>query len=317
MKNNYVSIVINPVAGSGRANRAARNLLCRIKRSADFELNIDFTREKNEATSLTRKAITDGASMVIAVGGDGTVNEVVNGFFLNGKPLNPSCELGIINCGTGGGFAKTLNNPYSTDKQIDLLLLSRSRDLDLGLISYYDYEGKPASRLFINECQAGIGSKVASAVGKRSKRYGGTIAFGFAAAALAMSIKPTTYSVAYEEEDFQELDLIGLVVGNGTQCAGGMKLTPNAKLNDGLFDVLLMKEMTLVKKMLNLSKVYSGRHILSQDFSIRKCKKLRIRTDVETPVESDGEMLGNSPFEMEIMPSAIKIRTSYSKILAS
>ena len=309
MKTNYVDIVINPAAGNGKAKRAVQSLLQLIKSSCDFELNITFTKEKNDAVSITRKAIKDGASMVIAVGGDGTINEVVNGFFQEGKPLNHLCELGIINCGTGGGFARTLNNPRSISQQIERLIQPGSSVLDLGQITCRDYSGKIVSRLFVNECQLGIGSDVASLVGKKSKIFGGTLAFGFAATALAMFMKPLKVMIGFDNEDFQEFNLIGLVVGNGTECAGGMKLTPHAKLNDGLFDVLSINDMKTVQRILNLSKVYSGRHILSPQCSIKRCRKLRVRSDIELSLESDGEMLGTSPFDIEILPSAIRVKT--------
>src|ERR1035437_10059503 len=118
MNTSYVSIVINPSAGNGKAKREAQSLLQKIKSFCDFEININFTKEKNDATFITRKAIADGASMIIAVGGDGTINE----FFLEGKSLNPLCELGVINCGTGGGYARTLKNPHSTGQQIEQIL---------------------------------------------------------------------------------------------------------------------------------------------------------------------------------------------------
>ena len=309
MKTGYVNIVLNPVAGNGKARRVAHYLAQKIKSSSDFEVNITFTKEKNDAISITRKAITDGATMVIAVGGDGTINEVVNGFFLEGEPLNSSCELGVINCGTGGGYARTLKNPHSIGQQIEQLIQPGSRALDLGRITWQDHSGRTVSRLFVNECQIGIGSKVASAVGKKSKILGGTIAFGIAATVFALFMKPLKLSIGYDNEDFQELKLIGLVVGNGTECAGGMKLTPDAKLNDGLFDVLSMSDMNIAQRMLNLSKVYSGRHLLSPYFSIKRCKKLQIRSDIEVSLESDGEILGNSPFDIEILPSAIRVKT--------
>ena len=162
-----------------------------------------------------------------------------------------------------------------------MLLHPGSAALDLGHITYRDYSGKTASRLFVNECQIGIGSEVASIVGKKSKIFGGTIAFGFAATLLAMFMKPLNVEIGFDNEAFQEFSLIGLVVGNGTECAGGMKLTPDAKLNDGFFDVLSIHDMSVVQRLLNLSKVYSGTHILSPHFSIKRCKKLKIRSDIE------------------------------------
>jgi diacylglycerol kinase (ATP) len=308
MKTSYIDIIINPAAGNGKAIRVARTLLKKIKSTCDFEIHISFTKEKDDATIITRRAILEGASMIIALGGDGTVNEVVNGFFSEGKPLNPLCELGIINCGTGGGFVRTLNFPLRAEQQIEQLLNPGNRVLDLGQISYLESTGMLQKRLFINECQVGIGCKVASAVGKKLKFFGGRIGFGFSAALLALSMKPLTLSVKFDNDPVQELALIGLVIGNGTECAGGMKLTPDAKLNDGFFDVLSMNDMKVTDRMLNLSKVYSGKHILSPYFSIKRCKKLQIRSDKKILMEGDGEILGNAPFEVEILPLAIKVK---------
>jgi YegS/Rv2252/BmrU family lipid kinase len=314
MENKYADIVINPAAGNGKSKRLAQSLLQTIKNCCDFELHINFTKEKNDAIFITRKAITDGASMIIAVGGDGTVNEVVNGFFQDGKPLNPLCELGIINCGTGGGYARTLNTPNSATKQIQQLLTPGSRTLDLGHIICRDYAGRRVSRYFVNECQIGIGSNVAAWVGKKSKIFGGTLAFGFTATALALFMKPLDLKIKFDNEDFKESRLIGLVVGNGTECAGGMKLTPDAKLSDGFFDVLSINEMKTGQRILNLSKVYTGRHIFSPHCSIKRCKSLQVESDIKVSMESDGEMLGYSPFEIEIMPSAIRVKTSSTNI---
>ena len=314
MKTNKIQIVVNPAAGSGKAKRVAHDLLQKVKSIPGYDFNLTFTIDKNDALFITRKAISDGASMIVAVGGDGTINEVVNGFFVEGNSLNPFCELGIINCGTGGGYARTLNNPKSIEQQFELLFQPASTELDLGQITYQDYSGTTVSRLFVNECQVGIGSDVASRVGKKSKIFGGKIAFGVAATALAILMKPLKLEIGFDDESIQEFSLIGLVVGNGTECAGGMRLTPDAKLNDGFFDVLSIHEMTVVQRLFNLSKVYSGKHILSPHFTIRRCKKLMIRSSINISLEADGEMLGNSPFDIEIIPAAIRVKTVINKI---
>jgi YegS/Rv2252/BmrU family lipid kinase len=310
MKTEYVSVVINPAAGNGKAGSVAQSLLQKIKSSTDFEINIAFSQGKNHAKYITRKAILDGASMIIAVGGDGTINEVVNGFFIDHEPLNPLCELGIISCGTGNGYARTLNNPTSLKQQIELMLHPGHCNMDLGCITFADSDGKRVNRLFVNECQIGIGNEVASSVGKKSKILGGKISFGLAATFLAMSMKPLNLEIGYDNGSLNKYKLIGLVIGNGTECAGGMKLTPDAKLNDGLFDVLSINDMTIGQRMLNLSKVYSGTHVFSPHFSVKRCKKIEIRSDAGVSAEGDGEVLGFAPFEVEILPSAIKLKTA-------
>ena len=304
-----IHIVVNPIAGSGKAGKIAAIVLQKTRSLSDSVVNLTFTEKKNDATIITREAIARGAGMMIAVGGDGTINEVVNGFFREDGPINPSCELGIINCGTGGGYARTLGIPKDLEQQIDLVLRPGSMDLDIGRISYQDFSGSPSTRLFVNECQVGIGSKVASAVGKNYKIFGGTLAFGIMATVQAILIKPVPLNLWYDDEPVRKLSLIGLVVGNGIECAGGMKLTPDAKLNDGLFDVLSMHEMSTIQRLLNLSKVYSGAHILSPYFSVKRCKTIKIVSDNKVTLEADGEVLGYSPFEISILPSAIRIKT--------
>lgn len=312
MEINSIQIVVNPTAGSGKAGKIASVIFKKIKSISHSSINMSFTEKKGDAEFITREAILKGAGMIIAVGGDGTINEVVNGFFKDNEPLNPSCELGIINCGTGGGFAGTLGIPLSLDEQIELILRPGSTNLDLGCISYLDPAEKTLNRLFVNECQVGIGSKVALAVGKKYKVFGGKAAFGLVATVQAMLIKPLQLEIEYDNESARKINLIGLVIGNGNECAGGMKLTPDAKLNDGLFDVLSMHEMNRAERLRNLSKVYSGTHVLSKYFSVKKCKKIKIRSDRNVVLEADGEILGNSPFEINIMPSAIRIKAKIS-----
>ncbi len=314
MEAKNIQIVVNPAAGSGKAKKVAQKLMQRFRNINNYDFQITYSKYKDDAMFITRKAITEGASLVIAVGGDGTINEVVNGFFLGRKPVNQLCELGIINCGTGGGYSKTLNNPRSLEQQIGQLFHARSTALDLGHITCQGYSGKTISRIFVNECQFGIGSMVASSVGKKSKIFGGRIAFGVAATVLAMSAKPLKLTIGYDKDSAGEFSLIGLVIGNGTECAGGMKLTPDAKLNDGLFDVLSINNMKTHHRILNLSKVYSGRHIFSPHFSVRRCTNINIRSDSIVSLEGDGEMLGTTPVDIEILPSAIRVKAENIKI---
>jgi YegS/Rv2252/BmrU family lipid kinase len=314
MGTNKIRIVVNPAAGSGKAKAAARMLMQRIRNISNYDFQITYSKYKDDAMYITREAVTEGAALVIAVGGDGTINEVVNGFFTGREPVNPSCELGIINCGTGGGFSGTMNNPRSPEQQIGQLFQARSTVLDLGHITCQGYSGETVSRIFVNECQLGIGSRVAFSVGKKSKVFGGKIAFGLAATLLAMSARPLKLTIGYDKEPAGEVSLIGLVIGNGTECAGGMKLTPDARLNDGLFDVLSINNMKTHQRLFNLSKVYSGRHIFSPHFSVRRCRNINILSDNAVSLEGDGEMLGTTPVDIEILPSAIRVKAGNIKI---
>jgi diacylglycerol kinase (ATP) len=310
MKTGKIRIVVNPTAGSGKAKTVARTLVQIISHISLYDFDITFTSGRNDAIDITRKAITDGATMIVAVGGDGTINEVVNGFFEDGNQLNPSCELGIINCGTGKGLSfKTKDNDKSSlDRQIGLIFEPGYIKMDLGRVTYRDNTDKTVSRLFINECQTGIGSKVVSIVGKYAKFFWGKYAFGFMATLQAFTLKSQLLEIGYDDDSFKPFTLLGLVVGNGPECGGGMRLTPDADLTDGLFDVLSIDDMNVAQRLLNLSKVYSGNHLLSPHFSVKRCRKLKIRSETKLSLEADGELLGFSPFDIEIIPAAIRIK---------
>lgn len=311
MDNINIQIIANPTARSGKAKTAALYVLQKLKEKYASSVNLTFTQNRNDATHITSKAINNGTQLIISVGGDGTINEVVNGFFINGKPINPACELGIINCGTGGGLAHALHIPKSLDQQIELIFQSQSVDLDVGHITYLDSSNNLCSRFFINECQLGIGSKVASLVDRKYKILGAQIAFGIVAAIQALLLKPQILEITFDNEPTENQNIIGFVVGNGSECGGGMKLTPDAKLNDGFLDVLLIREMNTVQRLRNFSKIYTGEHISSPYCSIRKCKKIAINSNIVASIEADGEILGKAPCKIEVLPAAIRVKAVF------
>ena len=305
--NKLVHIVVNPIAGSGKAKSVSNHVFHKFREVFQSSVTMTFTESKDDATFITREAILKGASVVVVIGGDGTIFEAINGFFLNGQPVNSECVLGIINCGTGAGLAKTLHLPKSIDQQIELIIHSNSVKIDLGYVSFTGLTNQPSTKFFVSECQTGIGSEVVSRVGKRHKLLGGRLAFGYVSTLQAFTLKSSILQIRYDDEPEETHHLLGLVVGNGVVCGGGMKLTPNAQLNDGLFDVLLIREMHLIKRLSNLSKVYSGKHLLSPYFSVRRCQKISVKGQRNSTFEADGEHLGSLPFIASVFPCAINV----------
>jgi diacylglycerol kinase (ATP) len=303
-----IQVIVNPGAGSGRAKKIVPLLKQKFGLWQDQRIEFAFTRKQNDAEIITRNAIKEGATIIVAVGGDGTIHEIVNGFFENGIALNPECELAVINRGTGGGLARGMNLPQNPDEQIDIIFGPGNVTMDLGIVKYYNASGDQSSRLFINECQTGIGSIVASHVGKTEKLLGGPLAFGTVAAREAILIKPVRAEISYDDGSHDDARLLGLVAGNGTVCGGGMKLTPNAVFNDSLFDVLLIHDMNIAQRLLNFSRVYSGSHMRSPLFSMKRCRKLVVNTGKPWLVEADGEVLGYTPCEISVLPQSIKVK---------
>jgi len=268
------------------------------------------TRQPLDGTNITRKSIMDGAKLIIVVGGDGTVQEAVNGFFKDRKLINPDCELGILNYGTGMGLLQTLNLPLSLEEQLDLIAYSPGSLIDVGCITYYDDKGRKYERLFINECQVGIGGAVVTGVSMKHKYFGGTLAFGSVAVKQALFYKALNLTVEFDGKQIISGNFIGLVAGNGAFCAGGMRLTPDARPNDGQFDVLLIHDMNIFSRIWNFTKIYSGRHIKSKCFTLRRSKWITVDSKEPALIEADGELLGTVPCEITLLPAVLKVKSN-------
>ena len=301
-----IHIIFNPIAGAGKAAKFKSQILNRFQLKLGKNFSFSETQNPGDAIKLAHEAMTNQAQLLIAIGGDGTINEVVNGIFEH--TLTPSCELGIINCGSGGGLAQSLGLPAQVIDQIDLICSSPGKPLDIGLLKYTDNNGYTQQRYFINECQLGISAEIVARVGLQQKQLGGTLAFGLATILELLRFKAVSITSFLDQKSPATRALLGMVIGNGRYCAGGMQLTPQASPSDGRFDILQISEMNLLQRLTNFSKIYSGRHVFSKFFSIDQAKSLEIMATPQVGVETDGELLGKTPCSIRIIPDAIQIK---------
>lgn len=303
-----VHTIVNPIAGGGRTGRLIPKLMAELEKRFGNDFALHTTSRPLEATNIARQVITEGAELVIVVGGDGTVQEAVNGFFSDRKLINPDCELGILNYGTGKGLLQTLSLPSSLEEQFDLIANSPGSLIDIGCVKYHDEKGRKYERYFINECQLGIGGEVVTGVSIRHKYFGGTIAFGSVAVKEVFTYKALNLTVEFDDRQVITRDLIGVVAGNGAFCAGGMRLTPDARPDDGQFDVLLIHDMNIFSRLWNFTKIYSGRHKKSKYVTLRQSKSLSIDSREPVLIEADGELLGTVPCEISLLPRVLKVK---------
>ncbi len=304
-----ISVILNPIAGGGRGKKLQEGLIKQLDRRFGTNYRCFITTGPADATNITKGEIMCGSELIISVGGDGTINEIVNGFFSNGKMINTSCELGIINCSTGGGLAHTLSIPSALPDQLEVIQHGSTAELDIGELEYTGPGRQLHRRLFISECSAGIGGAIVADVRYGHKLLGGTLAFGIVALKHAFLFKPKLMEIAagdgnpaYHEE------LLGMVAGNGNYCAGGMRLTPRASPVDGKFDILLMRKMTLLRRIRGFIKIYSGSHIDNKNFILFRTAGARISSPDHIELEADGEFLGTTPFSIRLLPNKIRIR---------
>lgn len=307
MRHEQTHVILNPASGGGRTGRNRASILAALAGILDRPFSLDVTRHPRQAAALARAAVEADCGLIIAVGGDGTIQEVVNGFFRAGSVLNPACRLGIINAGTGRGFAQSLGLPGDLAGQCRTIADGRTRPIDIGRAEFVAADGTAGLRYFVNECQAGIGGEVVRAVGAAGKKLGGRLAFGLSTLAAAWRVPNRTVTVAVDGRPPRTGSFLGIVAANGNSMAGGMKLLPAADTGDGLFDILFMNGQTRPQRFRNFPKIYSGRHLESPKFGWVRATGLSLTSEAGVPFEADGELLGRLPGRIDICPGAVSV----------
>jgi diacylglycerol kinase (ATP) len=299
-------IVFNPSAAGGRAGKNKSKIVSELNHQLGNSFDVSETHSNNDATRITIDAISAGYNVIIAVGGDGTLNQVVNGFLQTGSHKEHQTRLGVISFGTGQGFAQSIGLPKDLMSQIAVIKNDDSKLTDVGKICFG--EGQPA-KYFLNEFQLGIGGTLCRDISPDTKRKLGKFAFGFEAVKNLLSYEAKEIKMTINQSSFTE-KAIGVVIANGSYTGGGMRLTPDALLDDGLFDVLVIRDMPLLDRLHGFSQIYSGRHTGMQAFKLLKTKEIKFAFGNGLPAEADGEPMINKCISAEVIPSALRVITN-------
>lgn len=306
-KNPY--IIFNPASAGGKTAKKKKEILSLLNLFWNTNYNFEVVADPVLAEFKVRKAILDGAELIIAVGGDGTIQHIVNGFFTNGEIINSNCCLGIISCGTGQGLAQSLGLPDSIMQQLKIINNGDAIKIDLGKVTF---NGKKSVKYFVNELQLGIGASVVKNVSPRLKRSGGRYAFALGTLRTILISKPSRVKITLNDSVYINDKLTGVVISNGAYTGGGMQLTPQAKLNDGHLDVLIMSEMSVLNKIIEFPKIYSSNHLCSKYFKYIQAEKIKIENESDL-LEADGELYNGIDLTVEVVPSVLNV-FSHSKV---
>jgi len=303
-----VVFIVNPRSGNGATGRLWRGLASRMRREVgDFgEL---FTTRPQEATLLARHALRDGADVVVAVGGDGTLNEVANGFFDEGaRPVRDGAALGLFPRGTGSDFLRTLGFRDAGPEAIAARLREgRSRRIDVGRVRYVADDGSEASRIFVNVASFGSSGLVDRYVNRSSKVLGGKASFTLGALRGLLAYSDRRCRVRFDDGPWEEHDVTCLAAANGRFFGGGMMVAPDAKLDDGLLDVTLWSGFGLADFVRHRAKIYDGRHTRLKGTTVRRARKVEAVCVDECLLDVDGEAPGRLPATIDLLPGALSI----------
>ncbi len=299
--------VVNPAAANGRVGKGWERILQAIR--AEYSTSVEFglTAAPGDATLLARAALKDGHDVVVSVGGDGTLNEVVNGFFEGDRPVSTKASLGVLSLGTGSDFVKTLGIPRNLHSYLATLKGGRPKVIDVVRSRIRSLDGAEITRYLINVGEVGSGGAVVDKVNHTTKAFGGRVSFlwGIFTTLPTYENKEVTYSVDGEVEKTELLN--DFIIANGRYFGGGLKPAPGASLDDGLLDIVTMGDFRFREVLFNIRKLMEGTHLSNRKVKLVRGRKVTVRCSEKVLVEEDGEIVGVLPADFEIIPGAISL----------
>lgn len=243
----------------------------------------------------------------MAVGGDGTISEVANGFFDGELAIAAEAELALVCRGSGCDTIRTFGISKHTDRALDVAAGGRARSIDLGVARFTGPDGEPAERLFINVASAGMTGFAAEKANNSAKRLGATLTFAWAGFTTLVSYSNRRIRVTIDGDE-RELVSNNVIVANCRNWAGGMKILPMAEPDDGELDVLVWGDISKTDLVLTLPKLYRGTHVHHPKATIRRAREITVVPEQPLPIELDGELPGMTPVTFTIRPHALRLR---------
>ncbi len=304
-------VVLNPKAGSSFGPRRRTALEAAIRRVVP-DVEFGETAGPGDATRRVREALRAGAEQIVSVGGDGTHHEVVNGFFeQDGRPVREGAVLAPLPGGTGGDFRKTLGYGRNPLELVALLGDRATRPCDVGHLQYVDHQGRPAARWFLNIASFGLGGLVDDLVNRSSKALGGFVSFAAATVRALARFRPQIVRLQLNDRP-EVLRTISVVAcANGRWFGGGMKIAPDAVLDDGLFDVVTLPGQSLADYLFRGHRVYAGTHVTMPGVLVERARKVVAEPfDPDEPVllDVDGEAPGRLPATFALHGGLLRLK---------
>ena len=309
-------VIVNPASADG-ATRENWPKIASDLRTHFGAFSVAFTEAPGDGRTLAAEAARQGTRLIIACGGDGTISEVVNGILES----NQETELGILPGGTGSDFRRTLGMPTNIAAAAHALREGRTRTIDAGRVTFVNDNDERETRFFINVASFGMSTEVLSrtASGEAKKwipgfaprKLGSKLSYAAATLQTTFSTTPTEVHVQLDEQPERRWRVAEFCVANARYYGGAMKIAPDAKLDDGLFDVITIGDASAFRILANSPRLYFGAHLRMDEVTHALAKQVLarpVKKDEVVRVELDGEVLGRLPATFQIMPLALRVR---------
>jgi diacylglycerol kinase (ATP) len=285
------SVILNPFAGSATDSDQIRKQIAVLEPVAVYT-----TKKRGDAAAFARRAIRDHCDYIIAAGGDGTLNEVINGVARHAGDV----RLGLLPLGTGNDFGRSLKLPATVAENIAILQAAETRPIDLIRVR------SDRIRYFVNVSAGGFSGLVNEKLTPKMKRTWGPLAYVRSAAAALPDLHAYRTDVQFAEGETIGLDLYNMIVANGSFVAGGLPVAPEADPGDGLLDVILIPKRSTTEMVMLAAQIVLGNHLGSQSVLFRRTSGLKVKSTPGMWFNADGELVGNEPAVFEVIPRGLQ-----------
>jgi diacylglycerol kinase (ATP) len=300
-------VIVNPEAGSCSVRRDWPRIIKELQK-AGLSFDYELTEYRGQAIDIASRAINNGYNYLVAVGGDGTVNEVANGILRSKNSLN--VILGIVSAGTASALSFSLNAADDCkDINTDSFQHGQGRaSIDVGVVQC-QYQGKLIERYFLNEASTGFSAEIVDAWESLPIRFGKKVNFALRTVAGYKSLathrnKNVRLSVGNEVES---IPICTVIVSNGRYCANKMLIAPRASFNDGLLNAIIVSNISKFKLLRIVPTLYTGSHVKYPEIREKKTEFIKIESDEHLLVEADGDIIGECPASFWVKPLALTV----------
>ncbi|MFQ6121918.1 MAG: diacylglycerol/lipid kinase family protein [Dehalococcoidales bacterium] len=298
----YAHLIVNPVAGAGRTAKKWPQIMGLLK-SLGLHFEHVLTEAPGHAIELAKSAAKKGYELVVSVGGDGTINEIVNGLYDAGNIAD--IMLGIISTGTGRDYIRTIGIPRAYQEACQCLIHPRKLAVDVGIIEYMS-AGQTAKRLFVNFAGLGFDAEIVKTTTQKFKALGNTAPYLMGLFTTLLFYKNKKISLIVDGEA-TERKVCTVLMSNGKYGGGGMFAAPDADLTDGLLDVLIIGDLSKPDLLWSLPRVYKGTHLTHPKVTMKRAREVEIRSTESVSLQADGELLGELPARFYVLPAVLKV----------
>ncbi|MBN2797320.1 MAG: diacylglycerol kinase family lipid kinase [Clostridia bacterium] len=285
-----IKFIVNPVAGDGSSKDTIKLIHDKMEKS-ELSYSISISSYKGDVENLSRKAVEKGYTDIIAVGGDGTLLEAFNGLY------NTNTTLGIIPTGTGNDFIRMLGITKNVNDEIDRIILGNTKVVDTGSVNGYH---------FLNIVGIGIDGDIIEKTENVKKFIKGPPAYIYATFSSLIKFKCKSVKITIDDQTFKK-NVFLVAVGNGQYFGGGMRITPNAEVDNELLEVVIINKMPKPKFAILFRKVFTGDHIHEDVVEVYRGRNIKIETEYDLSIEADGNLVGKGNCDITIFGKSQKI----------